>query len=322
MLRNYTIRLVTALCLTIFLTWVSYKLIINSDRKYFHVIGNNEFVLLEDTTTYDMLLLGSSRMKNNVNPQIVDSITSLNTYNAGCSGANAVEVNTILQSYLLQHKPPRYIVVALDLFSLESDKHLQYYPTYITCNDSPPIEKALRDEGVPTMLYKLMPFFKVVELNDYYKGVVVKAFMGKTDIEKGDFFYKGFVSNTDQILGGDNMGPQVAFGITDKGIEAVGDIVNTCKEHNINLIFTYAPEYKRLNIKSSLNADRIFEVYDSIAVANNIPFYHDELLDINTERQLFANNGHLNRNGAVVYSVIFSKELMANRIISAGKEKF
>lgn len=319
MKNRYFFRLGLAVSLTLLMTWGTYKVIIRYDKKYFHSISKNEFVLLEDTTSYDMLLLGSSRMKNNVNPRIVDSITKLNTYNAGSSGANLVEINTILQSYLLRHAPPKYIVLALDLFSLESDKHLQYYPTYITCNGSPPIREALKEEGVPTALYQLLPFLKIVELNDYYKGVVVKAMKGETDIAADDFYYKGFVSNTANVITKDEFGPRMKFGITEKGLGAINEIIRVCEKNGTKLVLTYAPEYKRLNVRSAENADEVFAAYDSIARVNNIPFYHDEYLELNQRKELFANNGHLNRPGAEVYSVLFAQGLISKGVVISGK---
>ena len=313
MKQHYILRLTASLTIALLLSWVAYQLVIKADKKYFHSISKNEFLFLKDTTTYDVLLLGSSRMKNNVNPMVLDSVTGLNTFNAGSSGANAVEVYTILESYLLKHKPPQTVVLALDLFSLESQNALQYYPTYITCNTSPPIETALKTEGVHTSLYKIVPFLKIVELNDYYKGVVYKAAKGETDIAGGDFYYKGFVSNTEQVILDEHPGPRLKFGITEKGLIAVNDIIHKCEMNNITLVFCYAPEYKQLNIRSSLNGVELLALYDSIATVNNIPFLHDEYLDINYMPELFANNGHLNRDGADVYSRLLGLQILEHQ---------
>ncbi|MCB0697670.1 MAG: hypothetical protein KDC07_09915 [Chitinophagaceae bacterium] len=310
MKRNYLLRLTTSLVLAMGISWLAYNGVIWSDRKYFHSIAKNEFVFLEDTTTYDILLLGSSRVKNMVNPRVVDSVTKLNSFNAGASGANALEMKTILESYLLQHRPPKYMVLTLDLYSLENDRSLQYYPSYITCAASSPIEKALKNEGVHTYLYKYLPFLKLVELNDYYKGIVVKSLKGQTDIGDGDYYYKGYVSNTDVEIEKDELKPLRFFGVTQEGIDAVGDIINICRQKNIELVLTYAPEYKKFIIRGTPTPERIFKVYDSIATVNNIPYLRHENLALSTDPQLFANNGHLNKRGADVYSEVLSEQLI------------
>ncbi len=103
--------------------------------------------------------------------------------------------------------------------------------------------------------------------------------------------------------------------MSDNGIAAVGDIVNICREKNIELVFTYAPEYKKFIIKGTETPERIFTVYDSIAVANNIPYLRHENLELSSDPKLFANNGHLNRVGADVYSEVLSKQLLSLGLI-------
>lgn len=313
---RYISRFLLALGITLLLTWAAYAVVIRYDRQYFNSISKNEYMLLKDTTYYDILLMGSSRMKNNVNPRYVDSITGLNCYNAGASGANTTELSTILNSYLLRHRAPKYIVLSLDLFSMESFKHLQYYPNYLTCSSTPPVRRALREDGVPTGLYRFLPFLKIVELNDYYKSVVIKAIKGETDIAADDYEYKGFVSNTAKVITEDRPGKVHEFDISEKGVEALGNIILTCREHNIELSFVFPPEYKRLNMQSVVNAEKILATYDSLAMEYSIPFYHDEYLEINERGELFANNGHLNRNGAEIYSAMFAQALITRGIVN------
>lgn len=315
MKNNYILRLITGIGLGLVITWLAYTAIIGADRRYFNSIQKNEFVFLHDTTYYDVLLLGSSRMKNNINPRIFDSITHLSSYNAGASGACIEEVKIILESYLLKHRPPQYVIMSLDAFSMQVAPPIAYYPTYITCESLPPIAKALKQEGVPVGLYKLLPFLKVAELNDYYKSITPKAYKGETDIAPGDYIYKGYVSNTTGTIGKDALGPKITVDIDKNGLKYLQSIIDICTSENITLVLTYAPEYKRLNVRNTSNGEHVMHLYDSAAAANNLPFYRSDTLALSNDPAYFVNNGHLNRIGADVYSTFFAQQLINDGVL-------
>lgn len=315
MKNNYILRLVIGIGLGLVLTWAAYTVIIGADKRFFNSIQKNEFIFKHDTTRYDVLLLGSSRMKNIINPRVFDSITHLSSYNAGASGACIEEVKMILHTYLLKHAPPRTIIMSIDFFSLQVAPPIAYYPTYITCNTLPPIEKALKKEGLPVELYRLVPFLKVTELNDYYKSITWKAYRGQTDMAPDDFIYKGYVSNTTTTISSDALGPDLTVDIDKDGIKHFQELIDLCKSKKIKLILSYAPEYKRLNIQNISNGAHIMQLYDSIAAANNLPFYRSDTLTLSNEPGYFVNNGHLNRIGADVYSTIFAQQLISDGVL-------
>jgi len=88
-------------------------------------------VFLKEGNTYDVLFLGSSRAEMHFEPQIFDSITKLNSYNLGISGASVKLNFIVLKTYCHQHQKPKHIILNLDYFSLKSDSDmLNDFPRY------------------------------------------------------------------------------------------------------------------------------------------------------------------------------------------------
>ena len=90
---------------------------------------------------------------------------------------------------------------------------------------------------------------------------------------------------------------------------AFNKLLETCERKRIAVLFTYAPEFKRSLIRFQKNPELIFGYYDSVSVAKRIPFLRNDMLPLNDSGKYFANAGHLNRAGAVVYSRIFAQQL-------------
>lgn len=316
MLKNYLVRLIIALCITVAISYGAYRIIFTANKNYFNAIQKNDFIFREDTTQYDVLMLGASRMKNTLNPMIFDSITGLNSYNAAASAARILEQKMIFDAYLIQHKAPKYLLMTLDLVTLQYDKYTAYYPNYLAYDNLPPIKEFLDEEGVHTTLYRYLPFLRIVELNDYYKATLLKTLTHEKELRDGDSLYKGYVGNTTDTITVDKLGHEARGEYNDATVQLLQGIIDTAKKHNIQIIFTYAPEYKDLNVKSVDNADEMFALYEKIAAKNGVPFHRHDSLPMCNEKRYFANNGHVNRIGADEYTRIYSQLFKEGKLFS------
>ena len=314
MRNNHLIRLTIALLITVVIGNIAYTIITANNRKYFHAIRKNEFIFKEDTTTYDVVMLGASRMKNTMNPRIFDSVTGLNSYNAGASAARIYEQKMIFDAYLLQHKAPKYLLMTLDLVTLETDKYIKLYPDYLTCMNVVPVKELLDKEKIHTTLYHYLPFLVTVEMNDYYKGSILRNLQNQKEIHEGDFIYKGYVSNTTDTIAQDKLGNEKDGAYSKQSLQVLQSIVDTARKHSIKIVFTYAPEYKQLNARSVDNMGYMFSLYKAFAEKNGLQFYRHDTLAMCQERRYFANNGHVNRIGADVYSRIYAQLFIEGKL--------
>ena len=71
--------------------------------------------ILESKTAYDMIFIGSSRTIYQIYPKIIDSICSMNTFNAAITGARISDFDMILRGYLVNHPAPKVLVLNIDL---------------------------------------------------------------------------------------------------------------------------------------------------------------------------------------------------------------
>jgi hypothetical protein len=279
------------------------------DKYQNHSVGRLT-ELLYNKTAYDVLFIGSSRTHLDVNPRIIDSICKVNSYNAGIEGANLFEFNMMLHAYLQNHPAPHWLVLTLDLHSFAIAHKFFNYAQYFSFTQNSVIEKYLNNNGHSTLRVKLFPFLEMTDYDDNTKGFFLKGLAGDSEIDKGDFQYKGYLSNTDNCITSDEPIPTPSIMPTTAiANEYLADIVQTCNKNNIKLIFTYAPEYKREIQTHISNSNEILNTINSVAIRNNIPFFRDDSLSICSDPTLFANAGHLNRNGATIYSTILAKKI-------------
>ncbi len=266
--------------------------------------------LLVKTTNYDLLFIGSSRTHLTVNPRIIDSVCGVSSYNAGIEGGNLFEFNMMLQAYLQNHPAPKWLVVTIDLHSFVSDYTFFDHKQYFSFTKNKVIHQYLNQNGHSTLQLKVFPFLEFTDYDDNTKGYFIKGLLGQSSIPDGDFQYKGYLSNTQkQIVSEGSTLKLQTIEVSASRKKCLTDMIATCLNNNIKLVFTYAPEYKHTLQAAYSNSNEVFEYVQKIADKNNIPFLRDDSLEICTNPKLFVNAGHLNRDGADVYSRILAEQL-------------
>lgn len=282
-----------------------------SDR-YYVMYDSAVREMIRGNTNYDLLFIGSSRTRFIVNPKIVDSITSKNSFNAGIIGANLVEMNLMLQCYLEKHAPPKLLVADLALNAFDTRKAFfdpkVYYPFL---NDSV-IYHTLNNYKKRTFLLKYLPFTQLMEADDNQKLNAFYGCFGRYE-KIGRVQYKGYLDNTADTISlpfvgiPDTYDYKNNYQITPNGLKILDEIIATCNKYNIKLIFTYAPEFY-------LGNNRYYDFFTTvnrISAENKIPFYDYRYLDVCKDNKLFVDESHLNKTGAEKFSRILAADLKA-----------
>ncbi len=277
------------------------------------------FEIFNNNTRYDVLFLGSSRTHTTIHPGIIDSICKLNSFNAGVEGGNIYEFKLTLDGFLVNHASPEYVVLTLDLQSFNIKRRIFNYTQYFPFLDNPVITERLSESGHKTAVIKLLPFLAMTTYDDYTRGNILKGWAGKTEIPAGDYQYKGFLSNTAKELSAINqepVKPTMKVTMSSEGLRILSEIAQTCKNRNIRLIFTYAPEYKKNLQNGFINREEFFKTMVKISREEQIPFLRHDELDLCQNPKLFANVGHVNRLGAEVYTRILGEELRSIIVVT------
>lgn len=303
-------RLLLSLILAVIFCQLSFIVFTKELRKY--QVHNTERLteILEHNTNFDVLFIGSSRTHFSINPKVIDSICKINSYNAGIEGGNLYEFEMILLAYLENHPSPKYLVLTLDLNAFTPGIKMFNYPVYFPYTDNKVILKYLLDNGHFTISKKLIPFLKITDYDDDNKGYFLKGLSGASEIPNGDFQYKGFISNTSNcIRPGEPVPQKSSYEVSIEKKQCLDRIISICKLLNIKLIFTYAPEYKKMYQEQVKNSTEILAIINDYAIKNNFSFFREDQLDICSNPALFANIAHLNKDGAQQYSAILAGEL-------------
>jgi hypothetical protein len=308
-MRSASLKLIISTFLIICISAIGLKVIV-----WVNYINHTSFkrtkTIFANSGNYDLLMLGSSRMKNTVNPAIIDSILQVSSFNAGQNAASLIEDEMILQGYLRMHPKPKYILLGLDAFSFNN--YLGFKESYLPYYKVGPVEKKLKAGGVRTYMYNLLPFLMPIEYGDYYKSSLLKVSLGRSELKAGDYYYKGYESNTLDHIVDSITTPnyeKAVYPLTGPGKTALENIVSICKQKKILLFFISAPEYKSYNLNSVANKEEIIGFYNMQASKNKIKFFRDDSLELCNNASLFANVGHLNRKGANIYTMILATRL-------------
>lgn len=261
-------------------------------------------------TSFDALVIGSSRAESHFHPRIFDSITGLKTFNAGMSGAMLPVALTQLKVFLTSHPAPKYLLLNIDLHAFNvNDDTLHNFPKFFPYLNNDTLYQALKMHDQRFVFFKHFPFYSLPFLNDYYLSSAFRGYFNKpTNYDKS--YYNGFVpeqidftSNVDVFnYRFTNYQPSA------KIMEALHQIIEVCKLKNIQLFMVVSPLYYKMSAVIS-NKTPLASQFNSIAKAQNavwLDFTNDEMC---YQNQYFVNPKHLNERGALIFSQKMAQKL-------------
>ena len=293
---------------------ISFYFIIQAGERKYHVHKNKRIKeIFSDSATYDILFIGSSRTHTTIYPRIIDSITGLSSYNAGVEGGNLFEFKLTLDGFLVNHLPPRVLVLTLDGLSFDCTRKMFFPISYFDELENPVVAKSFKEQpGYSLFILKRLPFLRLIYYDDYVKNLALRGWEGQNELTQfGAFENKGFLSNgygcVDTAKESNYKKMPLVF--SEEGEQYLRSIIDTCNKRQIHLIFTYAPEYRYKLQRSFSNFPDFLERVNRIK--GNIPFYRDDHLPLCDNPCYFANLGHVNVPGAFEYS-----RILGNRIVN------
>lgn len=286
--------------------------IISKGAKKFHLHNYQKLQTIFDSNNYyDIVFIGSSRTHNSINPRIIDSLTGLSTFNAGFDGAGLPEFKMIFEGYLSKHPPPRKIVLTLDADSFDEIYKFFNYNMYLFFLKHEVVDTTLSGNGFPPLRYKMFPFLRLTEMDDFAKRKAIAGLSGQDELHERSFQYKGYVSNGNTCIypGLDSIYEKENYRIDPTSVAMLNSMINVCKEKKIELILTYAPEYNYRLQGYIGNFNEIIDMVASTAAKNRLVFFREDRLEMCREKCFFANYGHLNTAGATEYSILLGRRL-------------
>jgi hypothetical protein len=262
-----------------------------------------------DSTNADILIVGSSRASHHYIPLFFSEKLNLSCYNAGKDKQGIFYNLAIIKAVLKRHRP-KYIFLditpwvfaakesSLDVLSVL----LPYYHQHPEIRET--INKRSYWEPVKTksLLYCYNSLLLQIIFNTIRNG--------KNDGSQNGYVPIQGVMNAD--LGAEKYYSQAMF-IDSSGINSFNEIKKLSEENNCRLITVISPLY--FPVPDSIPSIKIAK---DICRENNIPFFdYSRSPQFLANPSLFQDKFHLNNDGAVLFSGIFSKDI--SRYIKQNK---
>lgn len=275
---------------------------------------NGEFLVWNDIfnsrVNSDIVIYGSSKAWVSFSPKIIEDSLKCTAYNLGIDGHNFWLEYLRHKELLKYNTTPKYIILSLDMFSLEKRPDLYNM-----------------DQFLPYMLfnydfYNFTSSFKGFTFTDYYiplirylgrKDAILDAVLCATKIVNSEpMRIKGYRSmeltwNNDFEIAKSKMDYYEVK--TDEASEELfNSFLSECIMNNIKVFLVYSPEYIE-GQDFFKNRNKIISIYEEYSKKYNIPFinYSDSL--ICEEKRYFYNSTHLNRIGSELFTNCLVRDL-------------
>ena len=133
--------------------------------------------IFEGKENFDLLFVGSSRGPVQINPMVIDTILSINSFNAGLDGISIVECKMVIESYLDKHQAPQALVLNMDMGSMEiTDTYQEFdYPLFLPYLNHKYVKQTLYEYTPSVKFLGCFPFLKPAYYNDFKKYLALKA---------------------------------------------------------------------------------------------------------------------------------------------------
>ena len=284
---------------------ILHLLYIKGFNKFYAFEQGKVHEIMEGKTDYDVVFVGSSRTFYHINPKVVDTVLHMNSYNAGMDGANLLEMNMIIKSYLHQHKAPRLLVLEIPApgFAIglkpifNPNMYYSYLGNKVVFETLEPYQRVY--------VLKYLPFLQITQADDALKQAALYGHLNKKSINPAKT-YKGFKPNGNDTLSTSYKRIKSIYPIENRGVKMLQEIIEVCKQYNTKLVFTYAPHYKLVDEEMN---PQFFPTIQQVRQGQQIPFLNYRYHPISKQHTLFEDVRHLNKNGADLYSAVIANDI-------------
>ena len=260
----------------------------------------------------DVIIMGNSRVFCQYNPQILDSILGVNSYNLGINGRSINSQIIVYNTYRRFNAKPKFIIQNIDFNTMMIRKGFQreqFFPYFF--DDS--LRTAISEYEKYNVLEKYFPAYRYIGYNEF-----VQIGLG---LMKGKIFnqVKGYLEHDKKWDGTKYNEVKELFYAQDSAMLVLFDKhLSKSYSENIKVIFVYAPLYIGAT-KKIKNLEGMYAMYDSIAKKYSIPILDYTYDSLSYDTIYFYNANHLNKKGATLFSIKLARDIDSLGILKANQ---
>ncbi len=256
--------------------------------------------LLYEQIDADLVIVGSSRAKNHIDPEILDSILQTNAYNLGMSGTRINLQTAQYELYRSRNRKPDVIVFCIDVFSLIPIERVaqreQYFPFFW--------DRSFRKHIFPLIHFTSSERF--IPLYRYYPGELLGMLAPYPKSLRKGYFPFDDQWNSPEIN-------TVRFEKEAHFQTLFEQFVENAAKEGVKLVFVLPPMYyeKARRIQA---LDEMLDYYTEIGNKDRIPLLNYYFSDISRDSTNFMDPNHLNRKGAKAFSEALARDLLERNV--------
>lgn len=298
LIKYIAIILFVSLMLSTAVTWLTNKGLRRSGVDFYGKIN----AAGKPGNPTNLLLVGSSRVLKQLDPEIIDSVTGYNSFNYGLNSGTIKTWYNIIDYSLNLNKNVKLVILNVDyyMFDFADDpyKDAYYYPFEKQARGL-----VLNGSGSVNLVHQLK-VFDIALYDDYAKYAAIDGWLRPGRILNG--VYKGYypnaqLNNFETIANFEVNHKKIT--ITQTGLRLLDSCISLCKKNNVKLVLVMAPYFKQYSPeKYFTNFNAVVDSVNTVASRNGIPFYDYTTMSIADDQQYFYNVNHLNSKGAAVYT--------------------
>lgn len=269
--------------------YVSDNLRQSKERKYAAWNG-----IYNDTTCYDLVINGSSRAWVHYDPNILDSILHLNTYNLGIDGSGINRQITKYRKYCALHGQPKYLLQNIDIFTMGCTfgyEREQFFPYFFYDRD---LMRQADEYEHFTLAEKYIPYYRYIgiDIHEWDDGLY-KGYRGQDKAWDGTMF-----GQMDTI----HVAADMAM------LRLFDDFLTEQARLGTQVILVYSPIYHGV-IDKCPDINKMYEMYGTLAKKYHLPILNYIEMPLCTDTTYFYNATHLNRQGAIIFTTCLAQDI-------------
>jgi hypothetical protein len=262
-------------------------------------------------TSYDLLIMGSSRGWVQYSPLILDSVLGVNSYNLGLDGRPIDTQILKYNTYRRFKEKPSYIIQNIDVFSMRRrsgfNRH-QFYPYFY---DSILREKSSEIEDW-SWAQKYIPWYRYASREGLS---ILKAGIGATlGLKHKNNPVKGYTAREEIWDGSRIPEEEIDYNWDPVALSYFEEYLSKAKAENIKVILVYAPLHI-LGMEKIKDVEGLFFKYDSIARKYDIPVLNYTYDPISYDTAYFYNATHLNKLGSELFTRKLAEDIASLELL-------
>ena len=267
---------------------------LKSSAKYGTTKRSN-YILQE--TNEDILIFGSSRAARHYDPHIIEDLMGLKCYNCGMDGCGIILAYANLQAIVQRYTPKAIVYELTPNFDFVEGDNVKYIKSLRPYYDNPVISAVINDID-EVEKYKCLS--KMYRYNMMPTTLIHDNLLPSNEYEKGFEPVRKKLTKEPAV----NMDYTVKKPSDPLKLRYLDSLILLCKERNISLVFSISPVYRQSETRDAFEPGKLLAKYHNIPILDN-----SNLSEISGHLLYFSDAIHLNYEGAMHYTRIFSNQL-------------